>query len=140
MKIGMRTPSPTRSLKAKTTGRAKRALKKSINPVYGHKGMGYLKDPERAVKNHIYHKVTVDPLEPMKNAKMPEFDNIPIKEQNDKPHRKGLFVQTVACFALFISLIYTLYKLFAYNQLHLRGVFVFVVSFIIIFVVERFNK
>ena len=45
MKIGMRTPSPTRSLKARTTGRVKRTAKKAINPVYGRKGMGYLKNP-----------------------------------------------------------------------------------------------
>ncbi len=74
MKVGMRTPSPTRSLKAKTTGRVKRSVKRSVNPVYGIKGVGYLKDPERAIKNKIYHKVTVDPLENMKNAKMPDFD------------------------------------------------------------------
>ena len=135
MKIGMRTPSPTRSLKAKTTGRAKRAINKSVNPVYGHKGIGYLKDPERAVKNKIYHKVTVDPLDGMKNAEMPDID-IPISEQHETP-KKGTFLQCVACIAMLGSLIYTIYKLFAYNQLHLRGVFVFVVSVIII---ERINK
>ena len=74
MKVGMRTPSPTRSLKAKTTGRVKRSVSRSVNPVYGVKGVGYLKDPERAIKNKIYHKVTVDPLEGMKNAQMPDLD------------------------------------------------------------------
>lgn len=60
MKIGMRTPSPTRSVKAKTTGRLNRAVKKSVNPVYGRKGVGYIKDPERAIKNKIYHKSLYD--------------------------------------------------------------------------------
>ena len=68
MKIGIRTPSPKRSIKARTTGRVKRKIKGSINPFYGKKGMGYLKDPERAIKNKIYHKVTIDPLEGLKKG------------------------------------------------------------------------
>lgn len=74
MKIGMRTPSPTKSVKAKTTGRVKRAMNKSVNPVYGQKGIGYLKDPEQAVKNRIYHQVTVDPLKNMKKTEIPDFE------------------------------------------------------------------
>ena len=58
MKIGLRTPSLKKSFKARTTGRLTRAVKKSIIPGYGMKGMGYIKDPERAIKNKIYHKVT----------------------------------------------------------------------------------
>ena len=139
MKIGMRTPSPTRSLKARTTGRLKRAAKKSINPVYGHKGIGYLKNPERAVKNHIYHKLTVDPLEGMKNAEMPDID-IPSSEQYDEAPKKGSFLQFIACSTMIVSFIYTVYKLFAYNQLHLRGVFIYVVSTILVFVIERYRK
>lgn len=37
MKMGMRKPSLKRSLKARITGRAKRVLKISINPLYGKK-------------------------------------------------------------------------------------------------------
>ena len=68
MKIGIRTPSPERSIKARTTGRVKRKIKGSINPFYGKKGMGYIRDPERAVKNKIYHKVTIDPLKGLKKG------------------------------------------------------------------------
>lgn len=67
MKIGVRTPSLKKSLKARTTGRLNRTLKKSVNPLYGKKGMGYIKNPEKAIYNKIYHKVTVDPLKPLKN-------------------------------------------------------------------------
>ena len=66
MKVGIRMPSVKKSVKARTTGRIKREVKSSYNPLYGKKGMGYLKDPERAVKNKIYHKLTVDPLAPLK--------------------------------------------------------------------------
>lgn len=68
MKIGIRTPSLKKSFKARTTGRLNRTLKKSVNPLYGKKGMGYIKNPEKAIYNKVYHKVTVDPLKPLKNG------------------------------------------------------------------------
>lgn len=68
MKIGVRTPNFKKSFKARTTGRINRTLKKSVNPLYGKKGMGYIKNPEKAIYNKVYHKVTVDPLKPLKNG------------------------------------------------------------------------
>lgn len=68
MKIGVRTPSLKKSLKARTTGRLNRTLKRSVNPLYGKKGMGYIKNPEKAIYSKVYHKVTVDPLGPLKNG------------------------------------------------------------------------
>lgn len=68
MKIGIRTPSLKKSFKARTTGRINRTLKKSVNPLYGKKGMGYIKNPEKAIYNKVYHKVTVDPLKTLKNG------------------------------------------------------------------------
>lgn len=62
MKIGFRMPSMKKTLKARTTGAIKRKVKSSVNPLYGKKGMGYVKDPERAIKNKIYKKTTIDPL------------------------------------------------------------------------------
>lgn len=58
MKIGLRTPSLKKSFKARTTGMLKRRIKKATNPLYGKKGMGYVKNPKRAIKNKIYHKTT----------------------------------------------------------------------------------
>ena len=135
MKIGMRTPSPTRSLKARTTGRVKRMAKKAINPVYGRKGMGYLKNPERAVKNHIYHKVTVDPLEPMKDAKMPDI-NVPISEQ---PQRYTA-IEGILALVCLISGIYTIIMLFFYRELHLRPLTICAVSLILVFIIGRLRK
>lgn len=43
MKIGMRKPSLTRSLKARTTSKWKRQAKKALIPGYGKKGMGWVK-------------------------------------------------------------------------------------------------
>lgn len=58
MKVGMRKPSLKKSLKARTTGRVKRAVKSTVNPFYGTKGMGFIKNPERSIKNSIYKKTT----------------------------------------------------------------------------------
>lgn len=58
MKIGMRKPSLKNSIKARTTGKAKRKLKKAIIPGYGKKGTGWLKDPKKAAYNKVYKKTT----------------------------------------------------------------------------------
>lgn len=62
MKFGFRTSSLKKSLKARTTGRVKRAVKKSVNPLYGKKNVGLITDPKRSVENRIYKRTTVDPL------------------------------------------------------------------------------
>ncbi|GEK88597.1 hypothetical protein SAMN04488100_11437 [Alkalibacterium putridalgicola] len=58
MKFGMRKPSIKRSIKAQTTGRAKRAVKKKLIPGYGKKGMGWLKNPKKAAYNKVYKKTS----------------------------------------------------------------------------------
>lgn len=58
MKFGLRAPSLKKSFKARTTGKLKRKAKKAVNPLYGKKGMGLVKNPKRAVKNKIYKKTT----------------------------------------------------------------------------------
>ena len=57
MKFGMRTPSLKRSISARTTGRAKKAVKRAIIPGYGKKGMGLL-HPKKALYNKVYRKTT----------------------------------------------------------------------------------
>lgn len=58
MKFGMRKPSLTKSLKARTTGKLKRKIKSSINPLYGKKGMGIVRNPKKAIYNKVYKKTT----------------------------------------------------------------------------------
>lgn len=60
MKFKPRTPSIKKSVKARTTGRVKRAAKRSVNPTYGKKGAGWVKDPKRAARNKVYHATTYD--------------------------------------------------------------------------------
>lgn len=58
MKFGMRTPSLKRSISARTTGQLKRSVKRTIIPGYGKKGMGWIKNPKKALYNKVYHKTT----------------------------------------------------------------------------------
>lgn len=59
MKVGVRTPSIKKSIKARTTGKYKRKLKRMANPLYGKKGMGWVKNPKKAFQNKVYHKTTI---------------------------------------------------------------------------------
>jgi hypothetical protein len=58
MKFGLRKPSLKRSLKARTTGKAKRAVTKALISGYGKKGMGWIKNPKKAAYNKIYNKTS----------------------------------------------------------------------------------
>lgn len=59
MKIGVRKPSLKKSIKARTTGKAKRAVKKAVIPGYGKKGAGWVKNPKKAAYNKIYKKTSI---------------------------------------------------------------------------------
>lgn len=59
MKIGVRKPSIKRNIKARTTGKLKRKVKSTINPLYGKKGMGLVNNPKKAVYNKVYNKTTI---------------------------------------------------------------------------------
>lgn len=58
MKIGFRTPSLKKSFKARTTSKYKRQLKSAIDPTYGKKGIGWFKNPKKALYIKIYNKTT----------------------------------------------------------------------------------
>ena len=69
MKIGVRKPSLKKSFKARTTAKAKRRIKKAINPLYGKKGMGLLNNPKKAIYNKVYNKTTVSLFKPAKKKR-----------------------------------------------------------------------
>lgn len=58
MKFGIRKPSIKRSIKARTTGKLKRRIKKAFIPRYGKKGAGLVKDPRKSIYNRIYRRTT----------------------------------------------------------------------------------
>lgn len=59
MKYGVRKPNVKKSIKARTTGKVKRQVKKAVNPLYGKKGMGIVNDPKKAAYNAVYSRTTV---------------------------------------------------------------------------------
>ena len=58
MKIGIRKPSVKKMVKARTTGKIKRAVKKELVPLYEKKGTGIIKEPKKAVYNKVYNKTS----------------------------------------------------------------------------------
>lgn len=54
MRIGMRKPSVKRMIKARTTGRAKRAVKRAVIPGYGKRGMGGVCEKPEASRKRGY--------------------------------------------------------------------------------------
>lgn len=57
-KIGMRKPSVRKSFRARTTGKAKRKMKKAVNQFYGKRGMGFVKSPKKSVRAAVYRRAT----------------------------------------------------------------------------------
>ena len=68
MKIGLRKPSLKKMAKARATAKVKRKVR-SANPLYGKKGMGYVRDPKRAIYNKVYKKVTFSIFDIFKNRR-----------------------------------------------------------------------
>jgi hypothetical protein len=63
MKFGMRTPSLSKSIAARTSGKAKRSLKKMLIPGYGTKNSVLklahpVKSAKQSARNKIYRKTT----------------------------------------------------------------------------------
>ena len=50
MKIGIRTPSIKKSISSRTIEKFKRSIKKSTNPLYGKKGIGFITNPKSLSK------------------------------------------------------------------------------------------
>ena len=58
MKYGVRKPNVKKSIKARTTGKSNGRSKRQVNPLYGKKGMGIVKRPE---KGSIQRSITERP-------------------------------------------------------------------------------
>ncbi|ABF33862.1 TPA: hypothetical protein VDA20_001717 [Streptococcus pyogenes] len=113
MKIGLRTPSLKKSIKARTTGKIKRSLKKSINPMYDKKGVGLITDPEKAIYNKVYKKTTFGGLSGIdlnssKNHSFLDLFKSPKKEKKSEVKRKEIELTNLVNECE--------HKLFLYNQ------------------------
>lgn len=131
MKIGLRTPSVDKKVRARTTGRLKRAAKSSINPFYGKKGMGYLKDPERALKNKIYHKVTADPIDLIKKG-FEDAENIEYSEPvSEKVPRSNPIFSVISILCSLYFIIETLLRKTPSFAVYIIGIVAVVIAIIL---------
>lgn len=86
MKYGIRKPNIKKRISARTTGKAKRAIKKSINPLYGKKGMGMINNPKKAIYNKVYNRTTISVDDIAKNA-LHRSNNTTKHSTNPNTHR-----------------------------------------------------
>lgn len=82
MKFGVRKPNIKKSIKAQTTGKIKRTLKKAINPLYGKKGLGFINNPKKALYNKVYNKTTIGVNDIIKGEFKMKNNSNNIKENN----------------------------------------------------------
>lgn len=54
----LRKPSINKSISASTTGRLSKDMMRIIDPYYGKKGVGWIKNPNKALYNYIYYRTT----------------------------------------------------------------------------------
>lgn len=99
MKYGVRKPNIKRSVKARTTGKMKRQVKKAVNPLYGKKGMGVINNPKKAAYNAIYNQTTVSASEILQN------NNENPQASNDSLSASDIFGLIGSFFMLLFSLI-----------------------------------
>lgn len=93
MKVGFRKPSIKKSIKARTTGRIKRSIKRTVNPMYGKKGMGWVQNPKKAMYNKIYHKTTFGVSDLIKADTDPTLESAK-KQQFSAPPANGASPRT----------------------------------------------
>ena len=132
MKIGMRTPSLKKSLKAKTTSKWKRQAKKAIIPGYGKKGMGWVKNPKKAMYNKVYHKTTFGFSDLFKSSKKRAKNNKqPLQYDSSRQHTSNKNKR-----GSFIFLIVSLILLFIVPPL---GVLLLLVN-LFVFIIKYFSS
>lgn len=103
MKMGVRKPSIKKSVKARTTGKLKRSVKRSVNPLYGKKGMGFVKDPERSIKNAVYHRTTIGVRDIYEKATEP-IEGPSIIDSSTQAGGTGVYIFLIVLFSILIIL------------------------------------
>lgn len=140
MKVGFRKPSVKRSVKARTTGRVKRTLKKSVNPLYGKKGMGYIKNPKKAIYNKIYHKTSIDSLASFKHRESFGYDPDRDYAEADYTMPSSSAVMVLLYLISIILIIYTVVKLISTSEFHAICFIIGIVSLFIAQVIKKKNE
>ncbi len=96
MKYGVRKPNIKKSIKARTTGKVKRQVKKAVNPLYGKKGMGIVNDPKKAAYNAVYNRTTVGVSDIAKGLTAAN-GNPAASSSTNAPQKKGILCKYIQC-------------------------------------------
>ena len=113
MKYGVRKPNVKKSIKARTTGKVKRQVKKAVNPLYGKKGMGIVNDPKKAAYNAVYSRTTVGVSDVLKSTSSgnghasASYDVAPVKkEYSDRTYNVcGIILMVLAVVLVLLGLL-----------------------------------
>jgi phage protein len=127
MKIGVRKPSLSKSLKARTTSKWKRQMKKAVIPTYGQKGTGIIKNPKRALYNKVYNKTTVDAFGSMKKSQSKKQEQAIYTQKGRKIHPASSWYFPVGLLA-FCTLLYFTINLAIGFFLLILTIFMYIVN------------
>jgi hypothetical protein len=129
MKVGVRKPSVKKSISARTTGRVKRTVKRSVNPFYEKKGTGWIKNPERAAKNAIYHRTTVGLSDVVKVSMSGNTTGKTFEGRNSSASSNEVIKSSLPNFIMLIfSVVFLLLGLFVIKEYLIPGIAMFVCS------------
>lgn len=131
MKMGIRKPNYKSRIRARTTGKMKRKIKKATIPGYGKKGTGWVKNPKKAAYNKVYNKTTISTSSLMSNSrkktKKPTRSSVRPVTKNRQP--SSAEYSTSASFMLFLAILTTIIGFTTYPILLLLAVFFFILAF-----------
>lgn len=142
MKYGVRKPNVKKSIKARTTGKVKRQVKKAVNPLYGKKGMGIVNDPKKAAYNAVYNRTTVGVSDFVKEAAsttQKSAANVPHAVPQKKEYSDRIYN---VCGTLMIALgvILALLGLFLLLAVPVGGIVAVAVGMICVIIGRKYRK
>ena len=142
MKYGVRKPNVKKSIKARTTGKVKRQVKKAVNPLYGKNGMGIVNDPKKAAYNAVYNRTTVgvsDLVKEVASTTQKSAANVPHAVPQKKEYSDRMYN---VCGTLMIALgvILALLGLFLLLAVPVGGIVAVAVGMICVIIGRKYRK
>lgn len=142
MKYGVRKPNVKKSIKARTTGKVKRQVKKAVNPLYGKKGMGIVNDPKKAAYNAVYSRTTIgvsDLAKGSTSANQKSAANIPRTTSQKKEYSDHMY-NVCGTLMIVLGVILTLLGLLLLLAVPVGGIVVVAVGVICVIIGRKYRK
>lgn len=134
MKYGVRKPNIKKSIKARTTGKMKRQVKKAVNPLYGKKGMGVINNPKKAAYNAVYNRTTVGVSDISKSATTSNASHSVRHEYSDRTY------SICGIFAMISGIILALIGLLLVIAVPIGGIIAIIAGVFFFFVGHKYKK